>query len=394
MKLNLPFHDDLVSWRQDIHAHPELGFQEVRTSEFVADMLRSFGLDVTTGLAKTGVVATLRRKPNGRSIGLRSDMDALPIAEENTFAHRSRHEGVMHACGHDGHTAMLLGAARHMAEHFDAPGQVHFIFQPAEEGGGGAKVMVDEGLFDRFPCDAVFGMHNAPGLEVGKFSTRPGPFLAGVDKVEVTVTGKGTHGALPYEGIDPVLIAAQIAVATPGLIAKKYPAIDPIVFSLTTISAGTAINVIPNDASLKGTVRHFKLEYQKSIHQNFKRMCDGIASAYGATCHVNYTPMFPPLINSVRETNTALVAAATLVGKDNTSANHDLIMGSEDFACMLQARPGCYIAIGNGTDKGGCMVHNPNYDFNDDILSLGARYWADLSNQFLAQGNQPDLHTS
>ncbi len=390
MRKPLPFHDDLVAWRQDIHAHPELAFAEHRTAAFVADSLRSFGLSVTTGVGQTGVVATLDRAGvdwgnagiKRRAIGLRADMDALPIDEANAFTHRSRHAGVMHACGHDGHTVMLLGAARQLAQSYDGDGVIHFIFQPAEEAAGGGKAMIDDGLFDRFPCDAVFGMHNAPGMPVGQFATRAGPFLAGFDVFDVDIIGKGTHAALPHNGIDPVIIAAKAIAGLPTAISKKFDVAEPLVFSVTEVKAGNSYNVIPDQASFRGGARHFMPHYADAIATIMTDYCHGLAAAEGAKAEVRYRTNYPPLVNTGPETDVAVNAARTVVGADAVTADAARIMGSEDFAFMLQAKPGCYILIGNGTEKGGCMVHNPLYDFNDDILSLGARYWISLVNTF------------
>ncbi len=388
----LCFHDEMREWRRDIHAHPELAFEETRTAEFVADTLRSFSIDVATGIGKTGVVGTIARGGSGRTIGLRADMDALAIEEQNNFAHRSQYEGKMHACGHDGHTVMLLGAAKRLAETFEGPGTINFIFQPAEEGAGGADVMIKDGLFSRFPCEAVFGMHNAPATPVGTFITRPGPFLAGFDIVDVTITGKGTHAAAPEKGIDPILIASNIIAGTPALIAKQFPAVDPIVFSITGMEAGGGgvYNVIPEKAFFKGTVRHFNIEYGGKIARSYEQFCKGHAAAYGGDASVNYRTNYPPLVNTGRETDYAVAAARSVAGPEYVNGDHDVIMGAEDFAFMLQKRPGCYVMIGNGTESegGGCMVHNPEYDFNDEILSLGVRYWEALACQFLSEHNQ------
>lgn len=382
----LSFHAEMCAWRHDLHAHPELAFEEDRTAEFVADTLRGYGLEVATGIGKTGVVGTLRKGPPGRSIGLRADMDALPIEEMNTFSHRSRYEGRMHACGHDGHTVMLLGAAKLLAETFDGPGTIHFIFQPAEEGAGGAAVMIEDGLFERFPCDAVFGMHNNPGMPVGSFAVRPGAFLAAFDTVDVTITGRGTHAAAPEKGVDPILIAANIISGAPGMIAKAFPAVEPVVFSMTGITAGGLYNVIPEKAVFNGGIRHFNVAYGDRIATMFQRFCESHAAAYGAEATVTYRKNYPPLINSVSETADAIAAAQSVAGEAHVDGASDVIMGAEDFAFMLQVRPGCYVMIGNGTENGagGCMVHNPEYDFNDDILSLGVRYWAALAQHYLS----------
>ncbi len=372
------FHDDLTAWRRDIHAHPELGFEENRTSDIVAEKLASFGLEVHRGLAKTGVVATLRVGNSPRAIGLRADMDALPILEANSFDHRSRDNGKMHACGHDGHTTMLLGAARYLAEHRDFDGCVHFIFQPAEEGLGGAKSMVEEGLFDLFPMEAVYGMHNGPGLPVGRFAIRPGAMMAGGAFFDIHITGTGAHGARPESGIDPVVVAAQIVMALQTIVSRNTAPIDTAVLSITQIHGGDAYNVIPETARLSGTVRTFSRDVMRMIEAKMGQIASGVAQGFGATASLDFREIFAPLVNTAEDTDLAADVAASIVGEDNVNRHRPLIMASEDFSYMLEACPGAYINIGNGDQEGYCQVHNHRYDFNDEILPLGASYWARL----------------
>jgi amidohydrolase len=379
-----PLHADMRAWRRDIHAHPELGFQEARTADLVADKLEALGLAVTRGVGRTGVVATLRSGKSTRSLGLRADMDALPIAEGNTFEHRSRHAGVMHACGHDGHTTMLLGAAHHLARTRRFDGIVHFIFQPAEEGLGGAKAMVDDGLFERFACDAIFGMHNRPSLPVGQFAVRAGPMMAGGAFFDIHVTGKGAHGARPETGVDAALAAAQIAVALQTIVARNVAPLDTAVLSVTQIHAGDAYNVIPQTARLGGTVRAFSRDVMALIEAAMRRVVQGTAQALGAQAEVDFRALFAPTINNPDEAEYAAKICTELVGADNVERDPPLVMASEDFSCMLERVPGCYINIGNGGADGSCEVHNPAYDFNDDALPLGAAFFARLVERRLA----------
>ncbi len=378
-------HDDLTSWRRDIHAHPELGFEEQRTSDLVAAKLAEFGCEVYRGIGKTGVVGRLRAGNSPRAVGLRADMDALPIHEVNSFDHRSRHDGRMHACGHDGHTTMLLGAARYLAETRDFDGTVNFIFQPAEEGLGGAEAMVKEGVFDRFPCDAVFGMHNSPGLAVGQFTIRTGPMMAGCAFFDITVVGRGAHGARPEAGVDPVIAASHIAGALQTIVSRNVRPVDTAVVSITRFHAGDAYNVIPERAVIGGTVRAFENETLALIEQNMRRMASGVAAGFGATAEVDFRVVAIPLINDATEAAFLADAAAELVGAGNVDRNGALVMASEDFSYMLNHSPGAYIRIGNGDEPGGCQVHNPGYDFNDAILPLGASLFARLAERKLAR---------
>ena len=378
-------HEQMTAWRRDIHANPELGFEEHRTSAIVAEKLKSWGLEVHQGLGKTGVIGTLRVGNDTRSIGLRADMDALPMAENNTFDHKSTVSNVMHACGHDGHTTMLLGAAKYLAETKNFEGCVHFIFQPAEEGVGGAKAMVEEGLFDQFPCDSVYGMHNRPGMAVGKFGMRTGAAMAGGALFDIVVSGNGAHGARPESGIDPVIIAAHIATAAQTIVSRNADPQETAVLSITQIQSGEAYNVIPHTAYMKGTARTFSNEIMALIETNLTRLSKSIAEGMGATAEVDFRITFPPLINSEQEIEFAGDVAAKLVGKENVNRMSNRAMGSEDFAYMSNLIPGGYVTIGQGEGKWGCEVHNPHYDFNDEILPLGASYWVKLVETKLAK---------
>ena len=377
-------HDRLTALRRDIHAHPELGFAEERTSALVAESLAACGCEVHRGIGKTGVVGSLTSGSSPRAIGLRADMDALPIEEANPVPYRSRHPGRMHACGHDGHTTMLLGAARYLAETRRFDGTVNFIFQPAEEGLGGGDAMVRDGLFARFPCDAIFGMHNRPGLAVGKFSIRPGAMMAGGAYFDIAVKGRGAHGARPESGIDPVLVASHIATGLQTIVARNVRPIETAVVSVTQIHAGEAYNVIPEQAMMRGTVRAFSTEVLTLIETNMRRIAAGIAEAFGAEATLDFRVVFLPLVNDAAETGFIADAAAALVGEENVNRNGHLVMASEDFSFMLKEVPGAYIQIGNGAGAGGCEVHNPGYDFNDAILPLGASLFALLAERKLA----------
>jgi amidohydrolase len=384
------FHDELTEWRRDIHAHPELGFEETRTSELVARKLADFGCEVFRGIGKTGVVGRLRAGNSQRSIGLRADMDALPIEEATDLAYRSQNAGHMHACGHDGHTTMLLGAARYLAETRNFDGIVDLIFQPAEEGLGGGAAMVADRLFDRFPCDAIFGMHNRPGLAVGKFQIRTGPAMAGGAYFDIAVTGRGAHGARPESGIDPVVAASHIAIALQTIVSRNVRPLDTAVVSVTQIHAGEAYNVIPERAVIRGTARCFTRETMAMIEANMRRIAAGVAGGFGATAEVEFRIIFPPLVNDAEAARFIADVAADLVGADNVNRDGALMMASEDFSYMLEQRPGAYIAIGNGDGAnggaGGCEVHNPGYDFNDAALPFGASLFARLAERKLAPG--------
>lgn len=379
------FHKEMTSWRRHLHAHPETAFEEHATAAFVAQRLSSFGLRVHEGLAGTGVVGSLITG-DGPAVGLRADMDALPIDEANAFAHRSRHPGRMHGCGHDGHTAMLLGAARYLAETRGFSGTVHFIFQPAEEAEGGGRVMVEEGLFARFPVEAVYGMHNWPGLPVGRFAVRPGPMMAAFDIFEITLTGKGTHGAMPHLGADPIVAGAALVHALQTVVSRSIDPLDAAVVSLTQFHAGDTWNVIPEKAVLAGTTRSLRAAVRDHIEASLRRITAAVASAYGVAADVRYEQRYPPTVNDPVEADRAFHAAALVVGDDRVDQDLPPSMGAEDFAFMLQQRPGCYVWIGNGPDDGNRNLHSPHYDFNDEILPLGASYWARLVETILSPG--------
>jgi len=380
------FHDDLTRIRRDIHAHPETAFEEERTADVVAGELESYGIEVHRGLAKTGVVGTLKVGNGTKAIGLRADMDALDLFELNEFDHKSVHDGKMHGCGHDGHTTMLLGAARYLAETKNFDGTVNFIFQPAEENVAGGRVMVEEGLFDKFHCDAVYGMHNSPGLAVGKFLVNPGPMMASADFFEVKITGTGAHGAFPHQGNDPVVVAAAIIMAFQSVAARRADPLDSVVVSVTQVNAGHTTNVIPEEATISGTTRALKLDTQDMIERELRQIAEGIGAAHGANIEYTYDRRYLPTINTEGETEKAAAAAADIVGVENILRDEPPVMGAEDFSWMLSRRPGCYIRVGNGVEggPGGCHVHNPNYDFNDDVLTIGASYWSRLVENELA----------
>ena len=369
------YHEEMTAWRRDLHSHPETAFEEVRTADLVADKLREFGIEVHQGLAKTGVVGVLRAGDGARRIGLRADMDALHIHELNDFDHRSRHDGKMHACGHDGHTAMLLGAAKYLAETRRFDGTVCFIFQPAEENEAGGRVMVEEGLFEQFPVDDVYGMHNIPGIPAGQMAVRPGPMMAAADFFEIEIKGRGAHAAYPHHGVDPVLIGSELVVALQRIVARSTDPMKAAVVSVTQFNSGFTTNVIPETATLTGTARSFLPEVQDAIEAGMRRIAGGIAQAHGAEIEVTYERRYPPTVNAVQETEFAAGVAAGIVGDDNLLTDQSPTMGAEDFGWMLMEKPGCYIWLGNG---GGAPVHNPNYDFNDDVLTIGASYWGEL----------------
>ena len=382
------FHADMTAWRRDIHAHPELGFEEHRTADKVASLLRDFGLEVYTGIGQTGVVGALRVGNSTRSVGLRADMDALPIQEANEFAHRSVNDGKMHACGHDGHTAILLGAARYLAATRKFEGQVYFIFQPAEEGIGGARAMIEDGLFEQFPCDAIFGMHNRPSLPAGQFAVRSGAMMAGGAFFDIHIEGKGSHGARPEASVDPVPIAAQMVSAIQTIVSRSTRPVETAVVSVTQIHAGDAYNVIPQTARLSGTVRAFSMDVMKLVEQRLGEIATHTAGAMGARATLDFRSIFHPTINDPAEAEYAAKICTDLVGAEAVHRNPPLIMASEDFSFMLEKVPGCYINIGNGDASGesGCEVHNPAYDFNDDALPLGASFFARLVEDRLGAG--------
>lgn len=382
--MNIPdkikaYHDDLTVWRRDIHAHPELGFDEHRTSDFVAKKLTEFGITVHRNVGKTGVVGVLQTG-NGPTIGLRCDMDALPIEEIVDVPYKSTKPGVMHACGHDGHTTMLLGAARYLAETKRFDGTVYFIFQPAEEGIGGALAMLEDRLFERFPCDSVFGMHNTPGLPVGKFAIRPGSMMAGGAFFDIDITGRGSHGARPEESVDAVLVASHVVTSLQAIVSRNITPTATAVMSCTAIKSGDAYNVIPQTANIKGTARTFSKDVMAQIEAAMRRTVAGTVAAFGATATVNFDVKFAPLVNNDAEAQFIADRAAELVGPADVERNRGLIMASEDFSYMLEKCKGAYINIGNGVagSPTGVPVHNPAYQFNDEILPLGSALYARL----------------
>jgi hippurate hydrolase len=380
---------EMQEWRHHIHAHPETAFEETATSAFVADKLASFGLEVHTGLARTGVVGVLRGGDGAdsasKAIGLRADLDALHVHERSGVAYASRHEGRMHACGHDGHTTMLLGAARAMARRKRLDGTVYFIFQPAEENEGGGRVMVEEGLFERFPMRAVYGLHNWPRLPTGTFAMRPGPLMGAYDIFEIVATGKGAHAAMAYMGKDPMLFAAQAINALQTIVARNLHPQDAGVVSVTQVHGGDTWNVIPQEVVLRGTVRAFKREVQDLIEQRIRGIVAGVAATFEMSATVRYERRYPALVNSETETRHAIAAATAVVGATNVEIDPTPEMGSEDFAFMLQAKPGCYVWLGAGRGADTPNIHSPQYDFNDDVLPIGASYWVTLAEQQLAE---------
>jgi len=378
------FADEMTEWRRDLHAHPELGLQEHRTSQVVAEKLASWGIEVTRGLAGTGIVGTLRNGTSGRAIGLRADMDALEMEEANDFPHRSQHPGAMHACGHDGHTTMLLGAAKYLAETRRFDGTVHFIFQPAEEGLGGGRIMVEEGLFDRFPCDAVYGAHNETSLPVGQMVAVAGGVSAASDRFWITITGRGGHAARPQNAIDPVLIGSHVVIALQSIVARRIDARDAAVLSITQFHAGSTGNVIPDQAVLNGTVRTLKPEVQDRMQELLTSIAIATAAAHGGEALVDYRRGYPPVVNAEAPTERAALAAAKVLGEDRIIRERPPGMGGEDFSYMALKVPGCFVRIGQADgEKGATPVHNQRYDFNDAILPIGASFWSTLVEQEL-----------
>ncbi len=374
-------HDEMRQWRRHLHQYPEMAFEENQTADFIATKLGEFGLDVHRGLGKTGVVATLTAGSGSKKIALRADMDALFIQEQNTFAHRSRHDGKMHACGHDGHSAMLLGAASHLSQQRNFNGTVHFIFQPAEEGRAGAKQMISDGLFDLFPTDAVFGMHNFPDIPTGHFAIKSGPMMAAFDCFEITLKGQACHAAMPHLGNDVIVAAAQLINSLQTIVSRTVNPADPAVVTITQIHAGKTWNAIPDAVVLRGTFRCFDSTVQTIITDQIKQKVAAVCAAFDMAYDINFNPEnpgYPVTYNTPNETEIALQAAAAVVGHDNIHTNPVPSMGSEDFAFMLQEKPGCYLWIGNGSSANSCLLHNPHYDFNDEILPVGAAFWVKL----------------
>jgi amidohydrolase len=378
------FAPELTEWRRDIHAHPELGLQEHRTSDLVASKLASWGIEVTRGLAGTGLVGTLRNGTGGRSIGLRADMDALEMDEANDFAHRSVNPGAMHACGHDGHTTMLLGAAKYLAETRNFDGTVHFIFQPAEEGLGGGRIMVEEGLFDRFPCDAVYGAHNDTYLPVGTMVAVAGSVSAASDRFWIRIHGKGGHAARPHRTIDPVVVGSHVVLALQSVVARRVDPQEAAVLSITQFHAGSTGNVISEEAVLNGTVRTLRPEVQDEVQELLTAMAVATAAAHGAEAVVEYERGYPPVVNAAEPTERAALAAARVLGEGKVIRERRPGMGGEDFSFMALRVPGCFVRIGQAEgERGSTPVHNPRYDFNDAILPIGASFWSTLVEQEL-----------
>jgi len=370
------FHDDLTLLRRDLHAHPELGFEEVRTSGIVAKALELLGVEVHRGIGKTGVVGVIRgrRCDSGRMVGLRADMDALPMSEDNAFDHRSSRPGLMHGCGHDGHTAILLGVARYLAKTRNFDGTAVLIFQPAEEGLGGARAMIEDGLFEIFPCNEIYALHNWPALPAGKVGINPGPMMAASDRFEIVIEGRGGHGAHPYLTIDPIVAAGQIITATQSIVARNVNPLDSAVVSICSVQAGnpSAMSVIPREARLVGTVRTFRRTVQEMIENRLRELSSSIAAAFGATATLTYERIYPATINTPREANFVADVASAILGKENVIRDLTPSMGAEDFSLMLQGRPGAYFRLGQGGAESGCILHSSSYDFNDSVIPIGA----------------------
>lgn len=375
---------EMSSWRRDFHRHPELGFEEHRTSARVAELLEGFGLEVHRGVGGTGVVGVLQRGNGPASIGLRADMDALPIVEQNEFGHRSRHDGVMHACGHDGHTTMLLGAAKHLAENGEFSGRAVFIFQPAEEHGKGGPAMIADGLFEQFPVDAVYGMHNMPGMAVGTFATRAGAMMASEALFEIEIAGRGGHAAMPHHGVDAIVVGAQIVNALQTIVSRKLDPGNNGVVSVTEFITDGQRNVLPGRATLKGDARALNRQVNGEIERKMRQIVAGICAAHDVTATVSYETVFEVTMNAAGPTDRAANNARVLVGQGNVDADCAPVLGSEDFAHMALARPGCFIFAGNGTEGAHARpLHSANYDFNDALLTLGSSYWVRLVEQEL-----------
>ncbi|ADJ62345.1 amidohydrolase [Herbaspirillum seropedicae] len=388
----LPKEMDLVSIRRHLHAHPELRFEEKRTASFVADMLRSYGLTVAENIGGYGVVATLRKGKSTRAIALRADMDALPMSEQNDFSHISTCAGKMHACGHDGHTTMLLGAARRLSREVEFDGTVHFVFQPAEEGGAGARLMIEDGLFERFPADAIFGVHNWPGLPAGSFGLRPGPLMASSNTFSATLFGRGAHGAQPHRSIDPVLAAAQLTLAWQSIVTRNINPNHRAVISVTQLHTGTADNVIPEQATLSGTVRSFDAETLDLIEHRMAAIAEAIGQMFDLRVQFHFERLYPAVVNHPEATQQAMQAMMAAVGAEQVDGDTEPAFASEDFAFYLQHKPGCYAFLGNGVIADGKQagsqatsreLHSPFYDFNDDIIDAGVAYWVSLVRQYL-----------
>ncbi len=376
--------DEFTAIRHDLHRHPETAFEEHRTADIVAKCLESYGIEVHRGLAKTGVVGVLKNGDSDKSIGLRADMDALDILEQNDFSHKSTIPGKMHGCGHDGHTTMLLAAAKYLAEHKPFDGTVHFIFQPAEENEGGGRVMVEDGLFDKFKIDSVYGMHNFPGVPLGHFCIQPGPMMAGFDIFEIEVNGVGGHAAMPHAAVDSVVVASHIVTALQSIIARSTDPQDAAVVSVTRIEAGHTYNVLPEKATMAGTVRYFSPDVQNIVEKRMHALCENVGAAFGAKVKVTYEKRYPPTLNTEKETQDCQNALRKIAPEDTLNFSPTPSMGAEDFAWMLQEKPGAYVWAGNGLgSEGGCTVHNPHYDFNDKLIPHGTAYWVNLTTHLL-----------
>jgi hippurate hydrolase len=381
----------IAAVRRDIHAHPELCFEEKRTADVIARQLTDWGIPIHRGLGTTGVVGILKNGTSSRAVGLRADIDALPMTEKNTFAHASQHAGKMHACGHDGHTAMLLAAAKHFSKHRNFDGTVYLIFQPAEEGGGGAREMIKDGIFDKFPMEAVFGAHNWPGMAVGQFALRSGPVFASSNEFKIVIKGKGAHAAMPHLGLDPVPVACQMVQAFQTIITRNKRPIDAGVISVTMIHTGEATNVVPDSCQIEGTVRTFTLEVLDLIEKRMQEVAEHTCAAFGVECEFEFERNYPPTINHDAETEFTRKVMTELVGPQNVQL-FEPTMGAEDFSYFLLEKPGCYFLIGNGDGShragghglGPCMLHNPSYDFNDELIPLGATLWVNLAEKWLA----------
>lgn len=376
---------ELVAWRRDIHAHPELAFQEYRTADLVAGLLASWGVEVHRGLGGTGVVGVIRAGSSPRMIGLRADMDALPVEEANAFEHRSRHAGVMHACGHDGHTAMLLGAAQYLAATRNFDGTLVLVFQPAEEGKAGSAAMIRDGLLERFPLQAIYGLHNWPGMPAGQFGIAPGPVMASADRFDITVSGQGAHAAMPHQGKDVVLAGAQLVLSLQMISAREIDPLDAAVLSVTGFHAGETFNVLPEQATLFGTVRALRPGTRDAVLTGIQRVCDGVAAAHGVSIELVWRAgNYPATINTPQEADCCRKVVEESFGADALVWEAPPSMGAEDFSFFLQQVPGCYVWLGNGETGGSCALHNPGYDFNDEVLTQGASYWVRLAEQLLA----------
>jgi hippurate hydrolase len=381
----------ITAIRRDIHAHPELCFQEERTAGVIARALTDWGIPIHRGLGKTGIVGIVKNGTSKRAVGLRADIDALPMTEHNRFAHASTHAGKMHACGHDGHTAMLLAAARHLSKHRNFDGTVYLVFQPAEEGGGGAREMMKDGLFEKFPMEAIFGIHNWPGMQVGQFALNSGPVMASSNEFKITIRGKGSHAALPHLGLDPVPVACQMVQAFQTIVTRNKKPIDTAVISVTMVHAGEATNVVPDTCEIQGTVRTFTTEVLDLVERRMQVIAESTCAAFEAGCEFQFRRNYPPTVNHAAETEFARRLLGEVVGPQNV-LDFEPTMGAEDFSYFLQATPGCYFLIGNGDGAhrqgghgmGPCMLHNASYDFNDELIPLGATAWVRLAEKWLA----------